>query len=302
MRYASAAAFRAALEQRLKRDAGGDGARLMRLRKRVAFDRLLVRLEAVASGRWLLKGAYALDLRMGDRSRTTMDVDIEWQADADEAHEALLDASQHDAGDYFVFEIERTQRTPDQLGGSARFNVLASLAGRLFERFVLDVGFKRKGNEPVGRVALPNDLAFAGVGSAEIGAIPVELQIAEKLHAYTRTFGASRKSSRTKDLVDLVLIAESLPVDAAVLRSAIEDTFAERGTHAKPTELPGPPSGWAPPYRAMARAVGIAQTLRDGHEVAAAFLDPVLRGDVEVGTWSPENLTWITAKDEDVPR
>ena len=83
MKYASAAAFRAALEQRLKHDADGDGARLMRLRKRVAFDRLLVRLEAVASGRWLLKGAYALDLRMGDRSRTTMDVDIEWQADAD---------------------------------------------------------------------------------------------------------------------------------------------------------------------------------------------------------------------------
>ena len=302
MKYASAAAFRAALEQRLKHDADGDGARLMRLRKRVAFDRLLVRLEAVASGRWLLKGAYALDLRMGDRSRTTMDVDIEWQADADEAHEALLDASQHDAGDYFVFEIERTPRTPDQLGGSVRFNVLASLAGRLFERFVLDVGFRRKGNEPVERVALPDDLAFAGVGSAEIGAIPVELQIAEKLHAYTRTFGASRKSSRTKDLVDLVLIAESLPVDAAALRRAIEDTFAERGTHAKPTELPGPPAGWAPPYRAMARAVGIAQTLSDGHEVAAAFLDPVLQGDVRLGTWSPENLAWIIAKDEDVPR
>ena len=97
---------------------------------------------------------------------------IEWQADADGAHEALLDASQHDAGDYFVFEIERTSRTPDQLGGSARFNVHASLAGRLFERFVLDVGFKRKENEPVGRVALPDDLAFAGVESAEIGAIP----------------------------------------------------------------------------------------------------------------------------------
>ncbi len=292
MKYASAAAFRAALEQRLKHDADGDGARLMRLRKRVAFDRLLVRLEAVASGRWLLKGAYALDLRMGDRSRTTMDVDIEWQADADEAHEALLDASQHDAGDYFVFEIERTQRTPDQLGGSVRFNVLASLAGRLFERFVLDVGFKQKGNEPVGRVALPNDLAFAGVGSAEIGAIPVELQIAEKLHAYTRTFGASRKSSRTKDLVDLVLIAESLPVDAAALRRAIEDTFAERGTHAKPTELPGPPAGWAPPFRAMAGAVGISPDLGEGHQSAAAFLDPVLKGIVSAGTWSPMDLAW----------
>ena len=144
----------------------------MRLRKRVAFDRFLVRLEAVASGQWLLKGAYA------------------------------------------------------------------SLAGRLFERFVLDVGFRRKGSEPVGRVALPDGLAFAGVGSAEIGAIPVELQIAEKLHAYTRTFGGNRESSRSKDLVDLVLIAGSLPVDAETLRRAIEETFAERGRTTGPPSCP----------------------------------------------------------------
>jgi hypothetical protein len=295
MKYASAVAFRAALEQRLKQDADGDGARLMRLRKRVAYDRLLVRLEAVASGRWLLKGAYALDLRMGDRSRTTMDVDIEWQADADEAHEALLDASQHDAGDYFVFEVERTPRTPDQLGGSVRFNVLASLGGRLFERFVLDVGFRRKRSEPVERVALPDDLAFAGVGSAEIGAIPVELQIAEKLHAYTRTFGASRKSSRAKDLVDLVLIAQSLPVGAVELREAIDEIFAERGTHDKPSILPRPPAEWAPPYRAMAQAVGISPDLAEGYGSAAAFLDPVLQETVLVGAWRPEALAWTKA-------
>lgn len=65
MKYASPVAFRAALEERLKRRAKGDGAKLTRMRKRIAFDRLLVRLEAVAPGRWLLKGAYALDLRLG---------------------------------------------------------------------------------------------------------------------------------------------------------------------------------------------------------------------------------------------
>lgn len=48
MRYADAASFRQALEQRLKHDAAGDGARLARNRKRVAFDRLLARLAATA--------------------------------------------------------------------------------------------------------------------------------------------------------------------------------------------------------------------------------------------------------------
>lgn len=69
MRYADAASFRQALEQRLKHGAAGDGARLARNRKRVAFDRRLARLAATAPDRWLLKGGYALDLRLPVRAR-----------------------------------------------------------------------------------------------------------------------------------------------------------------------------------------------------------------------------------------
>lgn len=296
MRYGSAAAFRMALEQRLKLDADGDGARLMRLRKRIAFERFLVRLDAVASGRWLLKGGYALDLRLGDRARTTMDVDIEWHDDAEEVLGALLDAAQHDAGDYFVYDIERTSDPPDRLGGSLRFAVLAGLAGRPFDRFVLDVGFRARGAEPGTRVALRAELAFAGIEPAEVGAVAVEFQIAEKLHAYTRTFADGRTSSRTKDLVDLVMIAESLSLDAGKLRAAIDETFDERGMHSIPLGLPSPPASWAAPYRALAEAVGVSQELSDGHELAAAFLDPVLLGTVSRATWSPKSASWAESQ------
>lgn len=71
MRYRDATAFRTALEQRLKDRAAGDGAQLARDRKRVAFDRLLARLLTVAEGRWLLKGGFALDLRLAARARST---------------------------------------------------------------------------------------------------------------------------------------------------------------------------------------------------------------------------------------
>jgi hypothetical protein len=57
-----------ALEQRL-RDRAPDGASLARDRKRVAFDRLLARLVTVAEGRWVLKGGFALDLRLDARAR-----------------------------------------------------------------------------------------------------------------------------------------------------------------------------------------------------------------------------------------
>ena len=64
MRYNSPTAFRQALEQRLKTHAAGNEAQLARDRKRIAFDRLLARLAATAPDRWLVKGGFALDLRL----------------------------------------------------------------------------------------------------------------------------------------------------------------------------------------------------------------------------------------------
>jgi len=140
MRYPTAAAFRRALEYRLKSLAGNDPARLARYRKRVVFDRLLARLVTAAPTTWVLKGGFALDLRLADRARTTKDVDLAWRAEEHDPLDALLDAAGRDLDDYFVFSLERADTAPDLLGGAHRFRVTASLAGRPFEAFVLDVG------------------------------------------------------------------------------------------------------------------------------------------------------------------
>jgi len=123
VRYPDAASLRQALEQRLKERSAGNGARLARDRKRVAFDRFLSRLAAVAPGDWMLKGGFAIDLRLGDRARATKDVDLDWCMEDDELLDALLDASDHEGGDYFVFRVERSAAVVDRLGGSHRFSV-----------------------------------------------------------------------------------------------------------------------------------------------------------------------------------
>jgi hypothetical protein len=51
MKFRDETAFRQALQQRLKDRAEGDGVLLVRNRKRVAFDRLLAQLLAVAPSR-----------------------------------------------------------------------------------------------------------------------------------------------------------------------------------------------------------------------------------------------------------
>src|SRR5438067_11342975 len=97
-----------ALERRLLERSQTSGMSLARLRKLVAFERLLARLVAVASGRWILKGGLALDFRLHDRARATIDMDLARQDDEAAANADFRAAQAADLGDYFTFEIART--------------------------------------------------------------------------------------------------------------------------------------------------------------------------------------------------
>jgi hypothetical protein len=72
VRCATAAAFRTALEQRLLATARGASIPVVRLRKLVAFKRLLV----AAPDRWVPKGALAFHVRLAARFRITKDPDL----------------------------------------------------------------------------------------------------------------------------------------------------------------------------------------------------------------------------------
>ncbi len=294
MRYSDPAAFRQALEQRLKHRAGGDGASLARDRKRVAFDRLLARLLSVAPGQWLLKGGFALDLRLADRARTTKDVDIDWKNDRDSLVDALIDAGDYDADDFFTFTIEQKGAPDDRLGGSHRFHVSAWLAGRHFEKFLLDVGFRPDDLTAVETLTTTDLLGFAGIPPVEVSALQLEYQVAEKVHAYTRIYAGTQPSSRVKDLVDLALISTFENLDGQQLHDAIMATFHRRNTHPMPPTLPPPPTDWALPYRQLAGMVGIPTRLADGHGTARALLDPVLSGQA-TGVWDPVAQRWTTS-------
>jgi len=63
MRYKHGAAFRRALEDRLRTMSLETGEPLVRLRKMVAFDRFLSRLLLHGPDQWVVKGGFALQLR-----------------------------------------------------------------------------------------------------------------------------------------------------------------------------------------------------------------------------------------------
>ncbi len=64
MPYQSDGDFRQALEERLRRLHRESGQPLIRVRKRVVFERCLARLQQRPDSPWVLKGGVALELRL----------------------------------------------------------------------------------------------------------------------------------------------------------------------------------------------------------------------------------------------
>ncbi len=296
MEYQTPAAFRAAVEQRLLNDAAGGGRPVSRARKMLAFDRLLARLREQAPDGWVLKGGFALEVRLGDAARATRDIDVDWSMSLEDVTEAMLGAAARDLGDHFVFAVERVGEGPDRDG--TRFHVDAYVAGRLFEQLAIDVGVLDALPGGAVNLEVPNLLAFAGVPATTVRATSLGRHLAEKLHAYTRSYGGG-VSSRPKDLIDLVLIADLADFDALALHDEFVTLFAERDTHAVPTRVPAPPADWSRPYAALAAAVGLATDLAAGHGAAGTFLDPVLGGAVVDGVWDPRHRRWSPAPAEE---
>jgi predicted nucleotidyltransferase component of viral defense system len=286
MKYATDHAFRTALEARIK-DARSDSAGNSRIRKRIVFERLLARLVAQAPAEWVLKGGFALELRLGNVARSTKDADFEWRLDKEDAVEMLLDAAAVDLGDRFTFALERAGEETDLPGGGQRWRVAATLAGRIFERTVIDVAFAAAPVQAPDQITTSGLLEFAGIDAVEVPTLAIEQHLGEKLHAYTRKYAGGRPSTRVKDLVDVVVIANTSVIDAASLAEAITVIFGRRGEHAVPATLPQPPAEWARPWRRFARDLPTADDIDGGYVVAVALFDPILGRRVIDGAWQP---------------
>ncbi len=277
--YRTPEALRRALEDRLiatSRHGGGD---LPRMRRQVAFDRLLCRLFANPNAPWLLKGGYAMELRIKS-ARTTRDIDLAvrlmpgsggpW---GDAAVRLLLqDLANADLGDGFEFLIgEPTMDLDAAPYGGSRFPVEASMGDRSFASFHLDVSSGDVLREPFELLEGQDWMGFAGIAPSKVPAISREEQFAEKLHAYSLP-REGRPNSRVKDLVDLLLLIESGTLDVDRVGQCIEATFRRRDTHPVPSSLEPPPQAWAGPFAEMAGKCGLSQDLAAAFSRVAEFI------------------------------
>jgi hypothetical protein len=218
-------------------------------------------------------------------------MDIDHAQGAASARDDLIRALNEDLGDYFSFTITGTEDVREGVISLAvRYRVDCVVAGTLFEPLQIDVTVVSPTEwavEPARRSGL---LAEVGLGPIDVLLVPLERQIAEKLHAYTRKYNGG--STRVKDLVDFVLISSlEENIDARRLSEAVKHTFERRDTHPVPDRLPPPPGDWERSYRQEATEVGITENLQEAYQLVAAWLDPVLQGTA-LGAWNHKRRQW----------
>jgi predicted nucleotidyltransferase component of viral defense system len=278
--------MRVALEERLNLMARDKGIDIMRLRRHVAFDRLLARLFSGQTKELIVKGGYALELWINN-ARTTKDIDISfkgdlggiWEGEKTSDPKALQDFLQNlatcDTKDFFEFDIGSTILNLENAPyGGYRFPIEARMAGRIFIKFEIDVAAGDVWIEPHEFVKSKDWFGFAGIKAPLIPVISQEQQFAEKVHAYTLPRKAP--NSRVKDLVDLMLLIKNGTLNIDKLQNAISMTFERRKTHEIPVDLPIPPELWNMPFNKMAENCGLTDNLHSTIDIIGQFYKKIV--------------------------
>ena len=277
-KYNTPHALLMAINDRLRTISENEKIDVNRLRRHLAFDRLLIRLFNIKKCPWVLKGGYAMELRI-QSARATRDIDLamfehlisskDSKKQASAIHDLLVSAAALDLKDFFIFEI--SQASMQLIGppeGGIRFPVNSILDGKTFARFHIDIGVGDTQIKPFEKLKGRNWLGFAGIKNIPFPTISKEQQFAEKLHAYTK-FG--RDNSRVKDLVDMILLIEKGKMSKPKVKEAIVAVFKSHDISEIPLKLNPPPPAWPPIFSKLANECKIKITIKEAFQKLDSF-------------------------------
>lgn len=275
--FKTATDFRKSLETRIQSLAVKTGEDLQRMRRKVAFDRFLARIFSQETPGFYLKGGYAMELRTA-AARATKDIDLTCIRRIKNENDLLAEIiwsdlqllARIDLKDHFVYQIGRASLDLENAPyGGARYPVVCLIDGKSFVRFHLDVG----ADFLLDRVEMingPGWLEFCGISAPAIQIISIEQQFAEKLHAYTLPRG-DRENSRSKDLIDMVLLLKIRMPNPKDIAQAVQKVFEKRNTHVLPSILNPPPESWNIPFSTMATECGLSQDMKTAFRTVSDF-------------------------------
>jgi Nucleotidyl transferase AbiEii toxin, Type IV TA system len=296
--YRDGVALWSAVASRAKTIAKETGGSSHALLRRFVFDRFLARVFQEPNSPWVLKGGTAVLARVHD-ARTTKDVDLFHQANSlDAALEALREAlTEVRIDDHFRFVMTKVE--PSLGGGQPaldgyRVSVDAYCGAQKKDSFGVDlVTGSMMTTHPEIRVATALDVR--GIAAAPLRLYPVVDHIADKLCATQATYGdaGTQRSSRVRDLVDLVVLGRTQDIDGDQLIAAISAEWVHRSLPGRPVFAP--PALWETQYPRIARTVGACEGITTFPAAVAfvtALLNPALNGSAAGQRWSAALGNW----------
>lgn len=243
-----------------------------------------------ASGRWVVKGGCANQLRRPD-ARFTEDLDLRIGAAIETAPELLASGFGVDLDDDFNYEVASSPAPLEgPPGGGLRFVVVARLAGAELVRFKVDVSSEdvvvgdceSSISDPV--------VERLGFRRSRVPVYPVDQHFAEKLHALT--LPRDVENTRARDLVDLAWFVRHFTFRSDTLAIACIATFQRRATHSWPPVIDVPPGSWTRPYGVWRAELDLAEpTPAAAAATLRSFLEPVYFG-VTGRSWELAAQEW----------
>lgn len=299
-RYATGRDLLAAVKAKAAERAKEGSLSTQQLLRQFVFDRLLARLFHDPGAPWVLKGGNALMSREPIAARASLDLDLAARRAQERLHsllQALENAAELDLGDHFQFVIvgrrEHQGDTQPKVAGY-KLTLDAYCGIKKLDTIKIDLVTATLITATPQRLAR-SSLAIDGLDPVIVTVYPIPDHVADKMCATAETHGdTGRRSTRVRDLVDLVVIANTQPVDAEELARAINLEWSYRGLPGEPVFQP--PAGWASQYGGLARntpACANHSTFEAAvHLVAEEFLGPVLAGRAQRCSWDPAQRQW----------
>lgn len=261
------------------------------------FHRFLCRVFSEGEGsEWVLKGGTGMLARVPS-TRATRDIDLTRAGfNLDQSLDELRRLSAIDLGDHFRFEYVGHTATigndnqPYTEGLRVTFKVFVGVNERGTLKVDLAAGASITGKvvsaEPASSLNLPR------LVNHPYRLYPVVDQIADKVCATLMEY-KSRASSREKDLVDLVVLATTHKINGAELSMAITTEIRRR--RMDPFGKFTVPTAWGTGYAKLAKPVPYCaefRTIESATDLVTRMINPVLSGEAEHKTWSPESMSW----------
>lgn len=290
-RFKTPQAARTAVTDRLRAQAKESPWQLGDLQRQYAYDQLVERLYRLDGG-WVIKGATALLARKVS-VRHTIDIDVYRAGTIGDVERQVRDAAALELGDWVRFEVGPSTKVQAAGAQAARLKMTAFIGTKVWAAFQVDLvadGIFMTGEPDT--VPPLTSIEILDQVRTQWRAYPLVDHVADKVCAILERHDG-RPSTRFKDLIDLVAIAQRTTVPAALQMKALGKEAARRN-HVLPEAFDVPDRAiWARGYKSEARrTVGLeAMELDDALVIVREFLDPLLAKQA-TGDWNHAVRVW----------